>query len=110
MKGHKMRYTVKKLRQLVNCVNALYIQPEYNGTKGKFAINQAYGAYRIVNELPCGYCADISGMYRGSSRQCAMQLMEWLRTNDDVDLKTYRFITDVFEKQLERVPKVGTGV
>lgn len=95
-----MRYTVRNLRQLVNCVNALHIRPEHGGTKGKFAINHAYGAYRIVNELPRGYCADISGMHRGSSRQCAMQLMEWLRTNDDVDLKTYLFITDMFEKQL----------
>lgn len=100
MKGHKMRYTIKKLRALVDYVNELHVYPEYNNIKGRFAVNCAYGAYRIVNVLPRGGCADVPCMTRGSSRQCAMQLMEWMRSNDGVDLNKYLLISDFFKKQI----------
>lgn len=95
-----MRYTVKKLRELVDYVNELNVHPVYDDIEGVCMVNCAYGAYRIINVLPYGGWVCVPGMTRGSSRQCAMQLMEWLRRNDDVELKTYMLISDFFDKQI----------
>ena len=95
-----MRYTIKKLEQLIEYVNVCGVRPVYNGVKGRYAVNSAYGAHRVVNVLPCGGWAEVSGMTRGSARKCAMQLMECLRIDDEVSVRTYLRISDFFNRQI----------